>query len=134
MASQKKKSRSRGRIQPASHEALRALLATIRQIHITVIGRKSGRRFRLPVWFVPQGTGILLLPVRGSDTQWYRNVLRNTVVRVSARGLEAEFRAAPIRSATSVSSVIRKFGRKYGARIVKKLYFKFDAAVRLWPA
>ena len=133
MASRKKKSRPRRRSNPASRNELREQLATIRQIHITVIGRTSGRRIRLPVWFVPQGTGLLLLPVRGSDTQWYRNVLRNTVVRVSARGLEAEFRAAPIRRATSVSSVIRKFGRNYGARIVKQLYFKFDVAVRLRP-
>jgi len=134
MASRKKKSRPRRRSNPASRNELREQLATIRQIHITVIGRKSGRRIRLPVWFFPHGDRLCLLPVRGSETQWYRNILRNPAICVSARGMEAQFRAAPIRRVSAVSGVIKKFGRKYGAKIVRKLYFKFDVAVLLRPA
>ena len=47
------------------------------QISITVVGRRSGRTITLPVWFVSTDDGLLLLPVYGSQTQWYRN-LRKT--------------------------------------------------------
>ena len=47
-----------------------------------------------------------------SDTQWYRNVLKNPSFRVDARGAEAEFRAAPIKDAKSVKSVVEKFREK----------------------
>jgi hypothetical protein len=42
-----------------------------------VIGRKSGRTISIPVWFVLEGEKLFLLPVRGSDAQWYKNVLQN---------------------------------------------------------
>src|SRR5574340_1640783 len=104
-------------------------LSRYRQIKISVIGRKSGRTISIPVWFVLEGNKLYLLPVQGSATQWYRNVLQNPSIRVDARGAEAEFRAAPLTSAKAVSSVVEKFREKYGARDVKKYYSKFDVAV-----
>ncbi len=56
---------------------LTARLSRYRQIKISVIGRKSGRTISIPVWFVLEGEKLYLLPVKGSDTQWYRNVLKN---------------------------------------------------------
>ncbi|MGH9861847.1 MAG: nitroreductase/quinone reductase family protein [Candidatus Acidiferrales bacterium] len=106
-------------------------LAQLRQIEISVIGRRSGRRLSMPVWFVLEGNWLYLLPVRGSDTQWYKNLLRKPRIRISARGHKAEFRATPITRRAGVAAVIRKFGRKYKARIVRQLYFKFDVAVRV---
>jgi hypothetical protein len=43
---------------------------------------------------------------RGSDTQWYKNVLQNWSIRVVARGMEAESRAVPITDAKMVKSVV----------------------------
>jgi hypothetical protein len=91
-----------------------------------------------PVWFVAEGEKLFLLPVHGSDTQWYRNVLKNPSIRIDARGTEAEFRAVPITDAKTVKSVIERFREKYGAGDVKKYYSKFDVAVLLetmrWPS
>jgi hypothetical protein len=67
--------------------------------------------------------------VRGSDTQWYRNMLKNPSIRVEARGAEAEFRAKPITESRTVKSVVEKFWKKYGPKDVKKYYSKFDVAV-----
>ena len=67
--------------------------------------------------------------MRGSDTQWYKNVLQNPSLRIDARGAEAELRAQPITESTMVKSVIEKFREKYGAGDVKKYYSKFDVAV-----
>jgi deazaflavin-dependent oxidoreductase (nitroreductase family) len=94
-----------------------------------VIGRKTGHTISHPVWFVFEDEKLYLLPVNGSDTQWYRNVLKNPSIRIDARGVEGKFRTAPIRQAKSVKSVIEKFREKYGASDVKKYYSKFDVAI-----
>jgi hypothetical protein len=81
------------------------------------------------VWFVLEGKNLYLLPVQGSETQWYKNVLNNSLIRMDARGVEADFRAKPVTDAKSVKSVVEKFREKYGAGDVKKYYSKFDVAV-----
>jgi len=76
-----------------------------------------------------EGEKLYLLPVQGSDTQWYKNALKNPSIRIDARGAEEEFRAKPTTEANEVKSVIEKFREKYGAGDVKKYYSKFDVAV-----
>lgn len=108
---------------------LKSRLARCREIKISVVGRKSARTLSIPVWFVLEGEKLLLLPVRGADTQWYRNVLHNPQIRIDARGVDATFRASLVTDANAVKSVIEKFREKYGAGDVKKYYSKFDVAV-----
>jgi len=114
---------------PARNDALEDRLSRYREIEISVTGRKSGRTISIPVWFVLEDEKLYLLPVQGSDSQWYKNVLKNPLIRIDARGAEAELNAVPISDATRVSSVVEKFREKYGARDVKKYYSKFDVAV-----
>lgn len=92
-------------------------------------GRKSGRTISQPVWFVWEDDKLYLLPVRGSDTQWYKNVLKDQSVLIDARGAEAKFKAVSVTDRGKVSSVVEKFRAKYGAGDVKKYYSKFDVAV-----
>jgi deazaflavin-dependent oxidoreductase (nitroreductase family) len=108
---------------------LKSRLTRYRQIKLSVIGRKSGQTISIPVWLVLEGEKLYLLPVQGSETQWYKNVLKNPQIRIDARGAEAEFRATPITEVKAVNSVVEKFREKYGARDVKKYYSKFDVAV-----
>ena len=67
--------------------------------------------------------------MQGSDTQWYKNVLNNPMIRVGLRGAEAKFQALPITDAKRVSSAVEKLRDKYGNNDVKKYYSKFDVAV-----
>ena len=112
-----------------SRETLRDRLSRYQEVKISVVGRKSGKTISIPVWFVLEGTKLYLLPVSGSDSQWYKNLLHNPSLRLDARGAEGEFRAKPITDAKVVKSVIEKFREKYGAGEVKKYYSKFDVAV-----
>ncbi len=114
---------------PTRNEALKDRLSRSREINISVTGRKSGRAISIPVWFVLEEDKLYLLPVQGSDTQWYKNVLNNPTIRIDARGAEAEVKGVPVTDATQVSSVVKKFRDKYGAGDVKKYYSKFDVAV-----
>jgi deazaflavin-dependent oxidoreductase (nitroreductase family) len=112
-------------------EALRDRLSRSSEIKITVTGRKSGRAISNPIWFVldKEKDKLYLLPVQGSDTQWYKNVLQNPSIRITAGGTHGEFQAVPITDAAQVSSVVEKFREKYGAKDVKKYYSKLDVAV-----
>jgi len=129
---------------PTSNENLKERLARYREITITVIGRKSGKKISIPVWFVfeeekskenkskkdeSKKAALHLLPVEGSDSQWYKNLLHHPSMGIDARGAEAEFRATPVTDRTVVKSVVEKFREKYGAKDVKKYYSKFDVAV-----
>ena len=113
----------------ASIEALREWLSRYREIDISVTGRKSGRTISNPVWFVAEDENLYLLPVKGSDTQWYKNVLKKPSMKIKARDAEAELKVVPVTDEKQVSSVVEKFRGKYGAGDVKKYYSKFDVAV-----
>jgi deazaflavin-dependent oxidoreductase (nitroreductase family) len=112
-----------------SKDTLKERLARYRRIKISVMGRKSGKTISIPVWFVLEDEKLYLLPVKGSGTQWYQNVLQNPTIRIDARDVEAEFQAAPITDDKAVKSVVERFREKYGAKDVKKYYSKFDVAV-----
>jgi deazaflavin-dependent oxidoreductase (nitroreductase family) len=111
------------------NDALKDRLSRFREINISVTGRKSGRTISIPVWFVWEDNKLYLLPVQGSDTQWYKNVLKKPSIRVEARGATAEVKVVPLSDAKQVSSVVEKFRHKYGASDVKKYYSKFDVTV-----
>ena len=114
---------------PTPKDDLKDRLFRYRQIKPSVVGRKSGKTISIPVWFVLEGQKLYLLPVQGSETQWYMNVLQNPSIRIDARGVGAEFRATPVTDAKAVRSVVERFREKYGAKDVKKYYAKFDVAV-----
>jgi hypothetical protein len=109
--------------------SIKERLSRYREIKLSVTGWKSGKTMSMLVWYVLEGERLCLLPVQGSETQWYKNVLKNPQIRIDARGVEVEFRAIPVTCAQVVRSVIEKFREKYGAKDVKKYYSKFDVAV-----
>ena len=114
---------------PGHNDDLKDRLSRYREIKITVTGRKSGRKISNPVWFVFENDTLYLVPVGGSDTQWYKNVLKNPAISIDARGAEAEWKAVAVTDKKQVSSIVEKFREKYGAADVKTYYSKFDVAV-----
>jgi hypothetical protein len=118
---------------PPPKDSLKDRLSRYREINLSVTGRKSGRTISQPVWFVfdvvSDDDKVYLLPVRGSDTQWYKNVLKNPSIRIDARGADAEFHGVPVVDQKQVPSVVEKFRAQYGASDMKKYYSKLDVAV-----
>ena len=114
---------------PANTDTLKDRLSKSSEITLTVTGRKSGRAISIPVWFVSEDRKLYLLPVQGSETQWYKNVLKNPTIRIEAGGSHGELKPVRISDPKQVSSVVEKFRAKYGAGDVKKYYSKFDVAL-----
>ena len=106
-------------------------LSTTNEIELTVKGRKSGQEISRPVWFVHEDDKLYLLPVQGSDTNWYRNVLKNPKVKISAQRKELSREAKTITETKKVKELVEKFRSKYGNSDVQKYYSKFDVGVEL---
>ncbi len=99
------------------------------EITLSIKGRKSGRTIPRPVWFVHEGKTLYLLPVQGSDTNWYKNMLAGSVLKISIDDMETYATGTPITDGDDVEKVVSKFRKKYGEGEVKKYYSKFDVAV-----
>src|SRR3954468_11370432 len=106
------------------------------EIGLSVKGRKSGRDIPRSVWFAHEGNTLYLLPVQGSDTNWYKNLLVDSTLKISVNGgggegEEIPARGKPITDSNRVDGIVGKFKSKYGERDVKKYYTKFDVAVEV---
>lgn len=108
----------------------RALEAS-REVEITSIGRRSGGPVTFPVWFVRRDDSLLLLPLRGSDTGWYQNLLQDPTIRVLAGPDEHAATATLVTDPARVNDVVEAFRARYGADDVTAYYPKTDVAVRV---
>jgi hypothetical protein len=107
-------------------------LDRVNEIRLSVKGRRSGRDIPRPVWFVHEGNTLYLLPVQGSDTNWYKNFIVDPTLKISVNGgAEIPARGKPITDSNRVGDIVSKFKSKYGEGDVKKYYTKFDVAVEV---
>ena len=110
---------------------VRDVLEDTNEIEITVTGRRSGRKISNPVWFVREGERLYLVPVTGSDSNWYKNLQTTPVIRVAARQEAIDTSATPITDGARVESIVEKFRDKYGAARVDAYYPRPNVAVEV---
>ena len=108
----------------------RSALERTDEIELGTLGRVSGKRTSRPVWFVHHGDALFLLPVGGSDSQWYRNVVADPGLHLTADGAELDTQGEPITDPARVRGVVDDFRAKYGADQVAEYYPKTDVAVQ----
>lgn len=99
------------------------------EITLSVKGRNSGKDIPRPVWFVHESSTLYLLPVQGTDTNWYKNFQANQMLKVSVNGEEISIKGKPITDNSKVRDVVSKFSSKYGDGDARKYYPKHDVAV-----
>ena len=66
-----------------AHTDFRTGLQNANVIEITVTGRTSGRSLSYPIWFALDGKKLYLIPVKGSDTEWYKNLRKQPSIPLS---------------------------------------------------
>ncbi|HEX6555782.1 MAG TPA: nitroreductase family deazaflavin-dependent oxidoreductase [Ktedonobacteraceae bacterium] len=108
----------------------RTALQGANEIEITVTGRTSSRSLSYPVWFALDGDKLYLIPVKGSDTEWYKNLRKTPTIRLEARGKTFTTSARLLTDQAQLDKVLEKFRDKYG-RNVKSYYPKLDVAVEV---
>jgi deazaflavin-dependent oxidoreductase (nitroreductase family) len=110
---------------------LKSALQDTDEVDLTVTGRKSGQESTRPVWFVLEGDRVLLVPVTGTDSNWYRNIEKTPAVGLRADGTEYNTNAKPTDDPTAVEHAAGAFSEKYGADRVKEYYPNLNAAVEV---
>ena len=60
------------------------------------------------MWFVRDGETLYLVPVRGSDSDWYKNLLKTPTIRLAANGARLNATATP--DAAKIEQVLDKTG------------------------
>ena len=100
----------------------------LNEIELTVIGRNSGKSLPRPVWFTIRGKDMLLMPVQGNDTEWYKNVLRNPRVTITSAQHTLKGKVQTITQKSQVDDVIALFEKKYGESDIKKYHPKRNVA------
>ncbi|MEW2385981.1 nitroreductase/quinone reductase family protein [Micromonospora sp. NPDC047707] len=112
-------------------EAARDAFAGEQEVEITVTGRKTGRQISHPVWFVQEEQSMFLVPITGSDSDWYKNVRKTPMIEVSANGTAVSGPATPITDPGRVAHIVAMFRDKYGPDQVEQHYPKHDVAVQV---
>ena len=100
------------------------------ELTLSIKGRNSGKYIPRPVWFVHEGNTLYLIPNRGSDTNWYKNLLAGSILKISINGFEVSVRGKPITDRKGIDDVMDRFQSKYGNNF-KKFYTTFDVAVKV---
>jgi deazaflavin-dependent oxidoreductase (nitroreductase family) len=108
----------------------RTALQRANEIEITVTGRTSGRSLSCTVWFTLEGDTLYLIPVRGSDTEWYKNLRKTPNLRLAANGKMLTASARFLTDQEQLNQVLEQFRAKYG-RNVKSYYPRYDVAVEV---
>jgi hypothetical protein len=107
-------------------EFVDALNSTL-EIELVIRGR-SGRTTSRPVWFVLEDGKLYLLPVFGSETRWYQDLLVNPQITLAANGKKMNANATSLSESVQVARVVELFRSKHGSD-VQKFYSKLDVAV-----
>lgn len=108
----------------------RTALQGANEIEITVTGRTSGRSLSYPVWFALDSDTLYLIPVKGSDTEWYKNLRKTPTIHLAARGKTLTAGARLLTEEAQIGKILEKFRDKYG-RNVRSYYPKLDVAVEI---
>jgi deazaflavin-dependent oxidoreductase (nitroreductase family) len=108
----------------------RSALQGANEIEITVTGRTSGRSLSYPIWFALDGDTLYLIPLKGSDTEWYKNLRKQPSIRLTARGKTLTASPRFLTDQAQLDKVLKQFRAKYG-RNVKSYYPKYDVAVEV---
>jgi len=112
-------------------EAFEKALENRSEVELTTTGRRTGKEITVPVWFAREDDTLSLVPVHGSDSDWYKNVLKMPEIRLAAGGAHRHARATPVTDEAEVQRILDEFRAKYGDDDVANYYPKQDVALRV---
>ena len=97
-------------------------LKDIRDATLVVTHRKSNSQVSISLWFVEREDVINLVPMHGTRSEWYQNVLSNSKVRLEIDHSSFIGNAKSITERHRVDSIINLFKDKYGERVFNNFY------------
>ena len=115
-------------------ESRRTLLEELKhsnEVNITVTGRRTKNRFSSPVWFVLDGEKVILVPMKGSDNEWFKDLAKEPQIELGVDDTTITFKATLVRDPTRVEKVLDGFRAKYKSMWSESYYTKRDVCVEI---
>jgi deazaflavin-dependent oxidoreductase (nitroreductase family) len=104
------------------------------EIVVTSLGRKSKNEISTPLWFVPMGDKIFLLPMEGTHSNWYKNVESSPSIKIKIGDYEKQgVKPRVVKNKELIQTVLERFREKYTFAEVAKYYKVFDVTVEITP-
>ena len=114
-----------------AREEFRKRLDNSSELNITVTGRKTKRKFTTPVWFVQIGRKVILVPNRGSDNNWFKDLMKDPRIGLGLSDVAIPFNAMPVTDSSRVEAILDKFRAKYRSMWSESYYVKRDVYVEV---
>jgi hypothetical protein len=115
-------------------ESRRTLLERLKhsdELKIAVIGRMTKKKFSTPVWFVLEGENVILVPTKGSDNNWFKDLEKDPQIEIGVDDAMIPVKATLVRDPARVEKVLRAFKAKYRSMWSESYYTKRDVCVEL---
>lgn len=91
-------------------------------VELTTIGRKSGLRRSVTIWFVRDGDTVWLQAGQGGSTDWYRNLVKTPRVELVLGDERRRGEATPVTDPAEEARIHARFTDKYWMTRVFKLF------------
>lgn len=101
------------------------------EVDITVVGRATKKRFSTPVWFVLERDRVLLLPIKGSGSNWLKNLVKDPLIEIGVGDTRRTSKATIITDPERLNAVFDKFRAKYGSMWSESYYTTRDVYVEV---
>ena len=102
-------------------------LVSGRILLLTYTGRKSGRRYTLPVGYIRDGDALLVVCQHSELKQWWRNLRHDAPVTLLLRGQPVSARADVVENPTAVAVEVQRLIARLGAsEASRQLYMDLD--------
>lgn len=91
-------------------------------LRISTIGRRTGRKHDVSIWFAVNADGRLFVATRDKRRDWVRNVMKNLSVEVTISGVTRSMKVFPLKTDAERQYVSDLYAKKYiSARIGRLL-------------
>ena len=115
----------------SKHEAFLEKLRHSNEVTITVKRRTSGKDFSAPVWFNVEGQKVVLVPMKGSKSGWFKDLQREPQITLSVGGDRVSAGARPTRGSKEVERILAGFRSKYESVWSDSYYTNRDVFVEI---
>jgi hypothetical protein len=116
---------------PANREEILNKLKKSSEVNITVTGRITRKKLSTPVWFVLDGDRVTLLPIKGSESSWLKNLAKDPHIELGVDDIAIPSKAKLVRDSQRVNKVFDKFRSKYRSMWSESYYTKRDVYVEV---
>jgi len=106
-------------------------------LKISTIGRRTGRKHDVTIWFAADNDGRLFIATADTDRDWVKNAMKNTSVEVTIGGTTCRMKVLPLRKDSDKQYVNDLYAKKYLSarlgRLLKPKGFAHYGAFELQP-